>query len=117
MAGGLTEARIKERRKAASGRPGRRNFLDYGFTGGKNSCIRVPKKTAQKMRSKLKQLSRRGRGRKVGRFIDGTLHPVLRGWTNYFRPSQTKTFARESAVRHASPPVEIALALPLRMGA
>jgi RNA-directed DNA polymerase len=47
------------------------------------------------MKSKLKHLFRQGRGRNVRRFIQETLNPVLRGWTNYFRLSQTKTFARE----------------------
>ena len=47
------------------------------------------------MKSKLKDLFRQGRGRNVRRFIEEALNPVLRGWTNYLRLSQTKTFARE----------------------
>jgi RNA-directed DNA polymerase len=81
--------------KSAVDRPNRRVFLGYSFTSGKKPRIRVPAKSAQKMKSKLKQLFRKGRGRNVQRFIQETLNPVLRGWTNYFRLSQTKTFARE----------------------
>lgn len=51
--------------KSAVDRPSRRIFLGYSFTGGKNRRIRVPKKTAQKMKSKLKHLFRQGRGRNV----------------------------------------------------
>ncbi len=48
--------------KSAVDRPSRRIFLGYSFTGGKHSRIRVPKKTAKKMKSKLKDLFRQGRG-------------------------------------------------------
>ncbi len=81
--------------KSAVDRPSRRIFLGYSFTGGKHSRIRVPKQTTQKMKSKLRKLCRKGRGRNLRRFIAETLNPVLRGWTNYFRLSQTKTFAGE----------------------
>ena len=77
--------------KSAVDRPSRRIFLGYSFTGGKHSRIRVPKETTQKMKSKLRLLCRTGRGRNLRRFIAETLNPVLRGWTNYFRLSQTKT--------------------------
>ena len=70
----------------------------YGFRPGRSAGQAVEqaqKYPAQKMKSKLKHLFRQGRGRNVRRFIQETLNPVLRGWTNYFRLSQTKTFARE----------------------
>ena len=81
--------------KSAVDRPSRRIFLGYSFTEGKHSRIRVPKQTTQKMKSKLRLLCRKGRGRNLRRFIAETLNPVLRGWTNYFRLSQTKSFAGE----------------------
>lgn len=81
--------------KSAVDRPSRRVFLGYSFTSGKKPRIRVPAKSTQKVKANLKQLFRKGRGRNVQRFIQETLNPVLRGWTNYFRLSQTKTFARE----------------------
>ncbi len=68
--------------KSAVDRPSRRIFLGYSFTGGKHSRIRVPKQTTQKMKSKLRKLCRKGRGRNLRRFIAETLNPVLRGWTN-----------------------------------
>jgi len=83
------------RAKSAVDRPSRRVFLGYSFTPGRKPRIRVPKKTTQKMKDKLKKLCREGRGRNLGRFIGERLNPVLRGWTNYFRLSETKTFAGE----------------------
>lgn len=83
------------RAKSAVDRPSRRVFLGYSFTPGKKPRMRVPKKTTQKMKNKLKKLCREGRGRNLERFIGDRLNPVLRGWTNYFRLSETKTFAGE----------------------
>ncbi len=80
--------------KSAVDRPSRRIFLGYSFTGGKSSRIRVPKQSVQKVKSKLKRLLRKARGRNVRSFIEETLNPVLRGWTSHFRLSQTETFAR-----------------------
>ena len=81
--------------KSAVDRPSRRVFLGYSFTSGKKPRIRVPAKSTQKVKANLKQLFRKGRGCNVQRFIQETLNPVLRGWTNYFRLSQMKTFARK----------------------
>jgi RNA-directed DNA polymerase len=83
------------RDKSAVDRPSRRTFLGYSFTAGKEPKVRVPKKSVQKIKSKIKQHCRKGRGQNLKRFIAETLNPVLRGWTQYFRLSETKTFARE----------------------
>ena len=81
------------REKSAVARPVTRIFLGYSFSTHKATKIRVPDKTCMKMRAKLKQHFRRGRGRNVERFIRETLNPLLRGWMNYFRLSETKGFA------------------------
>jgi len=81
--------------KSAVDRPSRRVFLGYSFTGGKASRIRVPKQSVQKLKAKLRKTFREGRGRNLRRTIEETLNPILRGWTNYFRLSQTRTFTRE----------------------
>jgi RNA-directed DNA polymerase len=83
------------REKSAVARPVTRVFLGYSFTTHKVTKIRVPDKTCMKMRAKLKQLFRQGRGRNIERFIRETLNPLLRGWINYFHPSETKGFAEE----------------------
>jgi RNA-directed DNA polymerase len=90
------EMKLKVNRgKSAVAQPVTRIFLGYSFTAHKNPKIRVPEKTCMKMRAKLKQLFRQGVGRNIGRFIRETLNPLLRGWMNYFRLSETKGFAEE----------------------
>lgn len=92
------EKRLKlkvNREKSAVDRPVRRVFLGYSFTVHRKTRIRVPKKSVQKMKSKLKDLFRQGRGRNLQHFIQETLNPVLRGWMHYFRLAETKLFAEE----------------------
>jgi RNA-directed DNA polymerase len=81
--------------KSAVAAPVNRVFLGYSFTARKEPKIRVPEKTCMKMRAKLKERFRHGRGQNLERFIRETLNPLLRGWMNYFRLSETKTFAEE----------------------
>jgi RNA-directed DNA polymerase len=83
------------REKSAVAFPVARVFLGYSFTAHKQPKIRVPEKTCVKMRAKLKQRFRQGRGRNIGRFIRETLNPLLRGWMNYFHLSEAKGFAEE----------------------
>ena len=82
-------------RKSAVARPWKRTFLGLSFTFHKKSRIRVPEETLKKGRAKLKALFRKGRGRNVGRFIKEDLNPVLIGWINYLRISETKGFAED----------------------
>lgn len=81
--------------KSAVDRPWKRSFLGYSFTHHRNPKIRVPAKSVKRFRQNLKGLFRMGRGRNQRRFINETLNPVLRGWINYFRLSETKGFAEE----------------------
>ena len=88
------ERKLKVNRdKSAVDRPWARVFLGYSFTGHKEPKIRVAEKTCRKRREKLKERFRAGQGRNVARFIRETLNPLLRGWMNSFRLSQTKGFA------------------------
>jgi RNA-directed DNA polymerase len=83
------------RAKSAVDRPVNRVFLGYSFTVHGQTKIRVPEKSCQKMRKKVKERFREARGSNVARFIRETLNPLLRGWMNYFRLSETKRFAEE----------------------
>ena len=47
------------------------------------------------LRAKLKLLFRKGRGRNLGRFIKETLNPVIKGWINYYKLAEVKSFAEE----------------------
>ncbi len=95
---GYLEGTLKlkvNRPKSAVDRPVNRGFLGYSFTAQKDAKIRVPQKTCRKMREKLKELFGKGRGRNVDRLIREAINPLLRGWMNYFRLSETKGFAEE----------------------
>lgn len=83
------------RAKSAVDRPVNRVFLGYSFSVQRQTKIRVPEKSCQKMRKKVKERLREARGSNVARFIRETLNPLLRGWTNYFRLSETRGFAEE----------------------
>jgi RNA-directed DNA polymerase len=79
--------------KSAVAKPCERTFLGYSVTEYGKIC--VPECTIQRFKSKTKRLIRQGRGRNVGRFIKDTLTPFIRGWMNYFRLTEVKTFAME----------------------
>jgi len=71
----------------------RRNFLGYGFTSEKQTRLRVPEESCRRFRQKFKRLLRRGRGMNIGRLIRCFLNPLIRGWINYFKHAETRTFA------------------------
>jgi len=50
--------------------------------------LKVAKGTVKRIRKKLKGSFRRGRGRRLDRFIEQELNPMLRGWGNYFQLAQ-----------------------------
>lgn len=73
----------------------RRNFLGYGFTSEKRTRLRVPKESLTRLRKRVKGECKRGRGKNLKRFIAEILNPMLRGWANYYKKSETITFAKE----------------------
>jgi RNA-directed DNA polymerase len=44
----------------------------------------------QRLKGKLREIFRRGRGRNLGKLIESDLTPLLRGWLNYFRLAEVK---------------------------
>ena len=92
------EERMKckvNRDKSAVERSYRRVFLGYSFTVLLPPKLRVPAKSCQKLRDKLRERSRRGRGRRIEEIIEQELNPLLRGWIAYFRLTEAKGFAGE----------------------
>lgn len=86
------ETRLKltvNQNKSAVDRPWNRQFLGYGMTNHRTPQIKVGGKSLDRLKSKLREFSRRGRGKKVKRVIE-ELTPVLRGWSNYFKLAQVK---------------------------
>lgn len=76
--------------KSAVDRPWNRQFLGYGMTNHRTPQIKVGGKALDRLKSKLREFSRRGRGKQVKRVIE-ELTPILRGWSNYFKLAQVRT--------------------------
>ncbi|RLD54067.1 MAG: group II intron reverse transcriptase/maturase [Bacteroidetes bacterium] len=73
----------------------RLTFLGYGFMGGDQVRLKVPKEIQKRFRMKAKILFRKGRGMNLRRFITEHLNPFLRGWFNYYKHCKVKTTAEE----------------------
>src|SRR5688572_24459226 len=76
--------------KSAVARPWERKFLGYSLTWHREARLRVAASSVQRLKAKLRETFRRGRGRNVGRLIEAELTPLLRGWMNYFRLAEVK---------------------------
>ena len=76
--------------KSAVDRPWKRKFLGFSLTRNQEPRLKVAPESVERLKGKLKDLFRRGRGRNLGRFIREDLDPVLRGWINYFRLAEVK---------------------------
>jgi RNA-directed DNA polymerase len=80
--------------KSAVDRPWKRKFLGYSMTSHKKPRLKVAPQSVKRLKDKLREKFRRGRGRNIGRFIE-ELTPLLRGWGNYFRLAQVKNTFEE----------------------
>jgi RNA-directed DNA polymerase len=81
--------------KSAVARPWERKFLGYSFTSQRESRLKVAPGAVQRLKEKLREIFRRGRGRNLGRLIQEGLTPLLRGWMNYFRLAEVKGIFEE----------------------
>ena len=91
------EKRLKLRvnqSKSAVDRPGRRKFLGYSMTGHKEPRLKAAPQSIERLKNKLREVVRRGRGRNIRRIVE-ELTPILRGWMNYFRYAQVKGIFEE----------------------
>ena len=77
------------RDKSAVARPWARKFLGYSVTVDRKTKLKVASQSIQRLKTKLRILFRRGRGRSLGR-VARELGPVIRGWVAYFRLSEVK---------------------------
>jgi hypothetical protein len=83
------------REKSAVARPWVRKFLGFSFTNLIKSTIRVHEKSISRFRTKVKELCVIGRGMNLETFIKVKLNPLIRGWGNYFKHADTKSFAQK----------------------
>lgn len=81
--------------KSACARPWKRTFLGYTMTyaGGRIRLKAAPRSVAR-LKSRVRQLLRQGRGRSLRHTIE-TLNPVVRGWAGYFQFSESKAMWKE----------------------
>jgi RNA-directed DNA polymerase len=77
------------RDKSAVDRPWKRSFLSYTVTHDKKPKLAIAGKAVMRLRTNLRQVFRRGRGRSLARVI-AEMTPMLRGWVAYFRLSQVR---------------------------
>lgn len=72
------------REKSAVDRPWKRKYLGYTVTTNRKPKLKPDPKSVKRLKVKLKDLFRRGRGWSLARTIR-ELNPILRGWGHYFR--------------------------------
>jgi len=77
------------RDKSAVGRPWARKFLGYSMTWHRKPRLKVAPESVRRLKGRIRQVVRKGRGRAVGRVITD-LAPLLTGWTEYFRLAEVK---------------------------
>ncbi len=82
------------RDKSAVDRPWKRKFLGYSMTFNREPRLKVASASIKRLKCKLRELFRQGRGRNLNRFIE-MLTPILRGWMNYFRLAEVKGIFEE----------------------
>ena len=76
--------------KSAVGRPWKRKFLGYSMTADKKPRLKVSPEAEKRLKAKLKEKLRRGRGRNIGRTVQ-EMRRLLIGWSNYFKLAEVKT--------------------------
>ncbi len=54
------------------------------------ATTQVARDSVKRFREKLKESFRKGRGRRLDRFIEGELNPMVRGWKNYFQLAEVE---------------------------
>jgi RNA-directed DNA polymerase len=80
--------------KSAVARPWVRTFLGYSLTHQPEPKLCIAQSSIQRLKGRLRELMRTGRGRSLPHTI-GELNPLLRGWINYFKLTETKRVLEE----------------------
>jgi len=80
---------VVNREKSAVARPWKRKFLGYTVTTHFQPKLRVAPQSVKRLKTKLRELFRRGRGRNLAKFLE-ELRPILIGWVSYYRKSEVR---------------------------
>jgi RNA-directed DNA polymerase len=77
------------REKSRVARPWVCDYLGYGMSWHQQPKLRVATLSLRRLRDRLRELMRNAEGRKLSSTVE-RLNPVLRGWSSYFKLSQSK---------------------------
>lgn len=80
---------VVNREKSAVDRPWKRKFLGYTFTWHYQPKLKVAPESVKRLKGRLREALRRGRGRNLGVVLK-ELRPVLLGWVSYYRKSEVR---------------------------
>lgn len=80
--------------KSAVARPWVRKFLGFSVTAQRESRLRIARPSVQRLMQRVRGLLRAGRGQSLQHTIE-QLNPLLRGWINYFRLTESRTVLDE----------------------
>jgi RNA-directed DNA polymerase len=84
------QLRLKvNREKSAVGKPWVRKFLGYSMTWHKKPRLKIAPVSVQRLKSRIQELLRKGRGQAVRRVMTD-LQPLLTGWIQYFKYAEVK---------------------------
>lgn len=85
---------VVNRSKSAVDRPWKRKFLGYTFTWHKQPRFKVAPESVRRLKDRLREMFRRGRGRRLSTMI-ADMKPVLTGWVSYFRKAEVRNTFEE----------------------
>ena len=80
--------------KSAVDRPWKRKFLGYSMTCEKRPRLKVAPQSVKRLKGKLREVFRKGRGRNMGKVIE-ELTVILRGWQSYFKLAEVRNTFEE----------------------
>lgn len=80
--------------KSAVGRPWERKFLGYSMTWHKVPRLKIAPVSIKRFQDNVRGILKGARGRNVSKIIE-ELNPILRGWSAYFKLTETKGILEE----------------------
>ena len=91
-----TRLRLKvNKAKSAVARPWERSFLGFTFSRRKGNRLKVTEKALDRLKDKLRELTRRTRGHNIGSVI-ADIRKALLGWKAYFGIAEVQSQLRDT---------------------
>ena len=75
--------------KSAAAKAGLRKFLGFRISGMAKPLRRIAPESLERFKTKIRELTKRTKGRSVERLVKEDLAPYLRGWGNYYNFCET----------------------------